>query len=402
MKNRVKYKNTLKMSMLVVSLFIIFFSFVSLWQYKKYEKNFNDKLILIIANIKENYPTIDESKLMQILNSESVDTSLLDKYSLDLNNISLINPNNGLFYKYLLLNISIILSLVLIIILIFIIYERKKSKEINEIIKCIEQINKKNYALNIDKISEDELSILRQEIYKTTIMLKEDAYNSKKDKLELKDSLSNISHQLKTPLTSILIILENLEDNPDMDNKVRLDFIRDIKREIININFLVQSLLKLSKLETNTVHFLNKKILLKDIVLESVKNVSLIAEVKNVKLIVDENETAYVYCDEKWQIEAFSNIIKNCIEHSYTDGVINIRIDENNLYTQVLIKDNGDGISKKDIKHIFDRFYKGENSSHDSIGIGLSLAKTIIEKSNGNVSVTSDKNGTEFVIKYFK
>ena len=391
MKNRVKYKNTLKMSMLVVSLFIIVFSFVSLWQYKKYEKNFNDKLILIISSLKETYPTIDESKLMQILNSESVDTSLLDKYSLDLNNISLINSNNGLFYKYLLLNISIILSLVLIIILIFIIYERK-----------IEQINKKNYALNIDKISEDELSILRQEIYKTTIMLKEDAYNSKKDKLELKDSLSNISHQLKTPLTSILIILENLEDNPDMDNKVRLDFIRDIKREIININFLVQSLLKLSKLETNTVHFLNKKILLKDIVLESVKNVSLIADVKNVKLIVDENETAYVYCDEKWQIEAFSNIIKNCIEHSYTDGVINIRIDENNLYTQVLIKDNGDGISKKDIKHIFDRFYKGENSSHDSIGIGLSLAKTIIEKSNGNISVISDKNGTEFVIKYFK
>lgn len=402
MKNRVKYKKTLKICILIVSLFVIIFSFVNLCQYKKYKKNFNDKLILIISNIKQSYPIIDESELMQVLTSDNVDKSLLNRYSLDLNAIDLINYNNSLFYKYLLINVSIILGLIFIIILVFIIYERKKSKEINEIIKCIEQINKKNYALNIDKISEDELSILKQEIYKTTIMLKEDAYNSKKDKLELKDSLSNISHQLKTPLTSILIILENLEDSPDMDDKIRLDFIRDIKREIININFLVQSLLKLSRLETNTVHFLNKKVLLKDIILKSVKNVSLIADVKNVKLVVNEKGKAFINCDEKWQIEAFSNVIKNCVEHSYAGGIVNITISKNNLYTQVLIKDYGDGISKRDIKHIFDRFYKGENSSYDSIGIGLSLAKSIIEKSNGNISVISDENGTEFIIKYFK
>ena len=126
-------------------------------------------------------------------------------------------------------------------------YNHKREKDIKDIAKCIEEINKKNYELEIDSISEDELSILKNEIYKTTIMLKEAADNSTKDKINLKKSLEDISHQLKTPLTSILVMLDNIIEDPDMDSSIRNDFIVDIKRNVNNINFLVQTLLKLSK-----------------------------------------------------------------------------------------------------------------------------------------------------------
>ncbi len=298
---------------------------------------------------------------------------------------------------------SITISLfVLILVLFFIKYNIKKYKDINEITKCIENINNKVYELHIDKNSEDELSILKNEIYKTTIMLKEEAENSKKDKLELKDSLSNISHQLKTPLTSILIIIDNLIDTSEMNYSMREEFLRDIKREITNINFLVGSLLKIAKLDTNTVNFIEEDVKLEKIVEESIKNVSMLSDLKNVDIKINIINDSIIRCDFKWQIEAITNILKNCVEHSKEDSKIEITISDNKIYSLMEIKDNGVGIDNEDINHIFQRFYKGKNSSNDSIGIGLSLAKTIIDKSNGSINVESGKSGTKFVIKYFK
>ena len=243
---------------------------------------------------------------------------------------------------------------------------------------------------------------MKNEIYKTTIMLKEEAENSKKDKLELKDSLSNISHQLKTPLTSILIIIDNLIDTSEMNYSMREEFLRDIKREITNINFLVGSLLKIAKLDTNTVNFIEEDVKLKKIVEESIKNVSVLSDLKNVDIKINIINDSIIRCDFKWQIEAITNILKNCVEHSKEDSKIEITISDNKIYSLMEIKDNGVGIDKEDINHIFQRFYKGKNSSNDSIGIGLSLAKTIIDKSNGSINVESSKSGTKFVIKYFK
>ena len=145
-----------------------------------------------------------------------------------------------------------------VLISIFLKYNHSKDKKLKEITKYIEEINNKNYKLDIEDNTEDELSILKNEIYKTTIMLKEVAENSMKDKTCLKDSLSDISHQLKTPLTSIIIMLDNILDNPNMDDATKNEFIKDIKREIVNINFLVESLLKISKLDASSVTFINK------------------------------------------------------------------------------------------------------------------------------------------------
>ena len=281
-------------------------------------------------------------------------------------------------------------------------YNYKRKNDIKDIIKYIEQINRRNYELEIDTISEDELSILKNEIYKTAVMLKEAALNSNKDKLNLKKSLEDISHQLKTPLTSILVLLDNLIDEPDMDSSIRNDFIIDIKRNVININFLVQALLKLSKFDANTVHFIKKENDLEMIVKEAIKNVSTLCDLRNINVKLNTLENAKVVCDAKWQIEAITNIIKNAIEHSKDNSSIIINIDNNRVYSKIEVIDFGEGISKRDIKHIFERFYKGENATSNSIGIGLALAKTIIEEDKGSIAVESNESNTKFTIKYFK
>ena len=403
MKNKIKLKKFL----IIITLFsicsMVLFLAINIYEQHIFTKNYNTKIVQIISQVKEEYPDLDENKLMSIINSDKVDLSLLKKYSINIDEDSLILENNKEYHKSLFINIVFLMMIIILLILAFLRFNSKKDKEINEITKYVEEINRKNYKLNIDEMSEDELSILKNEVYKTTIMLKEAAENSNKEKLQLKDSLSDISHQLKTPLTSILIILDNLIDDPDMDKEIREDFIRDIKMEITNISFFVQSILKLSKLDTNTVDFIEEKTYIKDIVDEVVKNLSTLCDLRNIKIITKYKENTKIICDFRWQVEAFSNIIKNCIEHSKDNTNILLEVDENNVYSQVVIKDNGTGIEKEDLPHIFERFYKGKNSSNESCGIGLSLAKSIIEKSNGNIYVESKVGkGSTFTIKYFR
>lgn len=403
MKNKIKLKKFLCTITLFSICLIVLFLAINIYEQHIFTKNYNRKIVQIISQVKEDYPDLDENKLMRIIDSDKVDLSLLKKYSININEDSLILENNKEYHKSLLINIVFLIITIVILILAFLRFNSKKDKEINEITKYIEEINRKNYKLNIDEMSEDELSILKNEVYKTTIMLKEAVENSNKEKLQLKNSLSDISHQLKTPLTSILIILDNLIDDPDMDKEIREDFIRDIKMEITNISFFVQSILKLSKLDTNTVDFIEEKTYIKDIVDEVVKNLSTLCDLRNIKIITKYKENAQIICDFRWQVEAFSNIIKNCIEHSKDNSNILIEVDENNVYSQVVIRDNGTGIDKEDLPHIFERFYKGKNSSNESCGIGLSLAKSIIEKSNGNIYVESKVGkGSTFTIKYFR
>ena len=126
-------------------------------------------------------------------------------------------------------------------------------------------------------------------------------------------------------------------------------------------------------------------------------------KLKNQQIVIEGNENASFIGDYKWQQEAVTNIIKNCIEHNKDNGNIFIKYEENTLFTKIIVRDEGEGISREDLKHIFERFYKGKNSSENSVGIGLALAKNIIEKNNGMISCKSELDkGTEFVIKYMK
>ena len=403
MKNKIRLKQYFISTLIVAICLFVLFLALNIYEYHTYTNNFNNKIGAIVNVIKDKYPEITDKEIITILNSNDFESNdFFTKYGIDINNKSVLLNNDKDYHTFLIVNMSFLSLSIVILLIVFIRYNHKKENDIKEIIKCIEQINKKNYELQIDSMSEDELSILKNEIYKTTIMLKESAENSNKDKMNLKKSLEDISHQLKTPLTSILVMLDNIIEDPDMDINVRNDFVRDIKRNVVNINFLVQALLKLSKFDANTVHFIKKEYNLKSIVNESIKNVSTLCDLRNINIELNIKNDSKIICDSKWQIEAITNILKNSIDHSKDNQKVIINVENNNVYSTVEIKDFGDGISKKDISHIFERFYKGENATSDSIGIGLALAKTIIEEDNGNISVESNKNGTKFTIKYFK
>lgn len=404
MKNKIELKKMCITSCVVIIIFLITFSILIYKQYKTYTYNFNQKIAGIIDNVLEKYPDIEKREIVEILNSsDKTNNEILREYGIELDKDSVILENNTDFQKFIIIDISTLILFILILSIIFFKYNHSESKKINEITKYIEEINRGNYKLNIEENTEDELSILKNELYKITIMLKEVAENSQKDKTTLKDSLSDISHQIKTPITSILIMLDNILSDENMPEDIKKDFIKDIKREIINIKFLVESILKLSKIDSNSIKFIKKEVFIKDIINEAVKNVSMLSELKNIEIIVSGDDSIKTICDLKWQVEAITNILKNCIEHSYENRKIYINYNQNNMYTELKIEDNGTGIDAKDLPHIFERFYKGKNSSSDSVGIGLALSKSIIESNNGYIQVDSKLNkGTTFIIKYLK
>ena len=401
---KLNYKNCIIVIITTILVFTIAISIINYIQYSNYTKNVNIVINEIVNNIQEQYPDVDINKIISILNDENVSNeNILSQYGIDISKDSAILKNDLLYRNNVIMNLSIILIFSIIIIIVFVLYNKRQKNKIKEITNYIEQINNKNYALDIQDNSEDELSVLKNELYKITVMLKEQAENSAKDKINLKNSLEDISHQLKTPLTSITIMLDNILDSPDMDLQTRNEFIKDIYREIANIKFLVQNLLILSKFDANTITFNEKEEKLEDIIEEAKQNVASICDLKNIQIIVEGKEDAKITCDLKWQVEAITNILKNCAEHSNNNTKINVLYSENNMYSEIVIKDEGSGIDQKDLKHIFERFYKGKNSDKDSIGIGLSLAKTIIEKDNGFITVDSELGkGTKFNIKYRK
>lgn len=246
-------------------------------------------------------------------------------------------------------------------------------------------------------------SKLRNELYKITIMLKEEAENAQKEKIGLARSLGDISHQIKTPLTSISIMLDEIKENENMDVETRKKFLFEISRQIEQINFLVISLLKLSKLDANAIEFENEKYDLVMLAKETIKNLEIPLEIKEQKIVIEAKEKSLVTGDYKWTLEAITNIVKNCIEHTAMGKNIYIEIKNSELYVELNISDEGTGISEKDLKHIFERFYKGENSSENSFGIGLSLAKTILEKQNATIKCFSELGkGTTFKIRFYR
>lgn len=403
LENKVHLKKFLLISIIPIIIFLILGNIFFFYRYHSYTQNYNNKIASLVNLLDKEYPDIDRNELISILNSDDkISEDIFSRYGIDIQNESIIIENDRLFSGFIIVYNILFIGLALSIILLYLKHEKNQNKEIKKIVKCIEKINKKNYSINIDENSEDELSILKNELYKITIMLKEDAENSKKDKLKLKDSLSDISHQLKTPLTSINIMLDNILDNPDMDSNTKEKFIQNIKREITNISSLVGEILKLSKFDASVIKFEEQQVFIDDIVKSAISNVEMMAELKNINIEVNNQDNIKLVCDAKWQIEAITNILKNCIEHSKDDSTITIDIDSNKIYKQITIKDNGEGIDEKDLPHIFERFYKGKNSSKDSVGIGLALAKTIIEKDNGSIKVDSKKGKqTTFIIKYY-
>lgn len=390
----------------ITTLIVVLNYIVITNQNKKQQEKVNDVIVNIVGTIKQEYPDLEDEKIIKILNDEENNAikgiGTLQRYGINTEEVYAIDGLKDEKKEILLTSSISIISLTIIVTILIINYKNKKSKKIENIINYIGEINKKNYNLKIEENTEDELSNLTNELYKITIMLKEQAELSKKDKNVLQRSLEDISHQIKTPLTSISIMLDNIKENPQMDLHTRQEFIYEISRQIEWINWLVISLLKLSKLDSNTVDFKHEEINAENLINNVIKNLAIPLDIKQQSVIVTGNNETFIG-DYNWELEALTNIVKNCIEHTPENKKIYINCEKNNFNTKIVIRDEGNGIDREDIKHIFERFYKGKNSSENSVGIGLALSKSIIEKDNGYILCTSEVGkGTTFEIKYIR
>ena len=391
MKERIK----LVLIILVMAIAVEIGNCAIIFKYnKKYQDKINGVISNIIGEITQAYPDVDNEEILKILNGNSSSENgeeLLKKFGIDVNKVQAINELQNQKQEMIVNSIiSNAIFAILIIVVVFI-YQNKQNRKIESIINYIEEINKGNYNLNIEKNTENELSNLSNELYKITVMLKEQAETSDKDKNVLQTSLEDISHQLKTPLTSISIMLDNIRENPQMDNNTRQEFIHEISRQVEWINWLVISLLKLSKLDSGTAIFKTQEINVQELINNVIQNLAIPLDIKQQNIIVNTNNKNVSFMgDYNWQLEAITNIVKNCIEHTPENKNIYISYEQNNFYTKIVIQDEGCGINSKDIKHIFERFYKGQNSSSDSVGIGLALAKSIIERDNGYIICSSE------------
>jgi len=293
-----------------------------------------------------------------------------------------------------------ITSIILIIASLLFTYWR--YREIEKLSSYLRKIAAGDFYLDLRENHEGELSILKSEIYKVTKMLSEHRDKLNQDKEALTEAISDISHQLKTPLTSMMMMADflNLENlAPDK----RKDFVNKIQTQLERIEWLVSSLLKLSKIDAGTAQFKKERIHVDKLIHKSIQPILIPMEVKDITLHISGDSNVSFIGDMNWSSEAILNIVKNCVEHTEQGGTISISFFDNPMYTEIQIEDNGKGIEKEDLPYVFKRFYKGKNSSDDSVGIGLAMAHSIIKKQNGDIDVKSKVGkGTKFIIKFYK
>lgn len=375
----------------VVSIVFLFILLIFIYKLDKYYKN---EVINVYAKVSNGvikvYPEL-EDEIIDSLMSDNNDKTILEKYGIN-------NKINILDTKKIYIEIIIIYLLVIIVIsTIYIIHNIYVFKKIKGLSIYTTKILNDDYSMDIRNYDEGDISNLKNDLYKMTIKLKETRDIELKEKKYLETTLEDISHQLRTPLTSMNVGLEVLSGNVDAITKK--EFIQMEKKNLDRIEWLVTSLLKMSRLDSGTVLLVDKKEDLSKIIDNALEPIKIPIELKGISLINEVDKNLKIKVDENWVREAFINVLKNAYEH--TNSLIKIVSSDNPIYTEVKIIDDGAGISNTDLPHIFERFYKG-STNKESIGIGLNMAKKIIEKENGNISVQTSNNGTTFIIKFYK
>lgn len=277
---------------------------------------------------------------------------------------------------------------------------KKRNDKINELNNYLSLMCSGNFDLDIMDNSEGEMSILKNNLYKIMTLLKTQNEQLNTDKLYLADSLADISHQLKTPLTSMMVMSDLLKDEKNEDK--RNEFLSIIEVQLDKMKWLITNLLKISKLDAGTTEFKHEKFNISPVLEKSLKPFYVTCDIREIEIDNEINDFEFVG-DDNWTGEAIENIIKNCIEHTENNGTIKFFSERTNVYNSLFIQDNGCGISKEDLPHIFERFYHGKNSSSESVGIGLALAKTVLEKEKGDIIVNSELGkGSIFELRFYK
>ena len=299
--------------------------------------------------------------------------------------------------------LSVILGLCVIALVIYIMLDKiRRKKEIDELIEFLTKVQDRDSFPELGLEAEGRMLILRSEIYKLASTLQEQYSGEVKKNTYMAEMLSNISHQIKTPLTAINLMTDALK-NGNLDESQRRRCIANITAQTDHITWLVRTLLTLAEIDAGVLVLKKESVPVKELVDGIVSGIAIEADIKDVAIELDISEKDEIICDKRWTSEALSNIIKNSLQHTEAGGRIKISSEETNISVNMRIEDNGCGISKKDLPNIFERFYHGGKSDPNSNGIGLSLAKQIINSQNGTISCESEEGkGTVFEIKIYK
>ncbi len=361
----------------------------------------------IIGNILTDRPELEEEIIDIITQGNSKENielgrEILSKYNynsnITLKNEPIINESIKYIFNINWIYICIILILSMILALS---YFKKIYEDIKDMTDYVYNSSEgRNFEMK-NRNQEGQIGLLKTELIKMTNILKEKVELLNNEKIFLNNTISDISHQLKTPMTSLIILNDLMYE--DLPKETKIEFLDKMKSQLNRMEWLVKSMLKLSKVEAKVINFEKKEVKINELIKRSVAPSLIPMEIKDIKLSISGDENTSYRGDINWSSEALVNIIKNCVEHTPQGGKIDINYNQNPLYSEVVIKDSGEGIDKKDLPHIFKRFYKGKTSKEDSVGIGLAMAKSIIESQNGDIYVESEKNkGPEFHIIFHK
>ncbi|NFJ85020.1 HAMP domain-containing histidine kinase [Clostridium botulinum] len=398
-------------------IFILFAILTTIFikaELNKLNKDYINQNTLIVGNILSKHPELEDEVILSLNSNKDarynqeknykIGKKVLEKYSYDENLDIYKNPILNNFSMNFIYRIIIYFGVAIIIIYI-IIYDKfkyfyKKAEIFNE---ASEDIMEGHFSKFIDENKEGDFYILSSKFNLMSNRLEESLLNLKKEKIFLKNIISDISHQLKTPLSSLIMFNELMKDE-NMPIEDRKNFLKLSDEQLRRMEWLIINLLKIGRLEAGVVEFRRENNPLYVTVNKALAGLSEKAKEKSQQVIVDIDEDVYFKHDMDWTAEAISNIIKNSIEHTDNYGQIKISCEETPISLTISIKDNGEGIPEKLQNKIFERFYKGENSVNpSSIGIGLSLTKSIMESQNGSIIVESEMGeGTEFIITFLK
>lgn len=280
------------------------------------------------------------------------------------------------------------------------VYTRRRYQRLYELNNYLALVCSGRYDLDICSNTEGELSILSNNLYKVITLLRTQNDLLAQDKVRLADSLADISHQLKTPLTSMMMMTDLLREETDPEKQT--EFIEVMETQLGRMRWLILNLLKLSKLDAGTIELRNEKKSLISTLQEAMQPFLVMMELKEITLL-DQTEDFSYKGDQHWTAEAIGNIIKNCIEHMEKGGRLTLRTARTHIYDALYITDDGCGIAPKDLPHIFERFYQGSSPSGESVGIGLALSKAILEKERASIRAKSTEGkGTTFELRFYK
>jgi signal transduction histidine kinase len=358
----------------------------------------------IVGTVVQSYPEA-EAQIMQGLGSPEVDAlnlgnQVLEKYGLGNQSTSDTAVAASLLARLLPATLTLIGLVCAGFVLLLMRYQRAVSGQVAGLSEYLRRIESGDYSLDVRDNGEGNFSLLKNDLYKVTVRLREQAELLQKDKTALSNLVADISHQIKTPLTSLGVLVDLLADDPPETE--RRSFVERLRMQLGRIQWLIVALLRLARLDAGTAAFRSESVALGELVRRALLPLQIPIEIKNQRLNIRGDEAAGFVGDLNWSTEALTNVVKNCIEHTPEDGTIEITYHANALYAEIVVSDNGEGIATRDLPNIFNRFYRSESADENSVGIGLALAKAILNAQGGDITVSSQPGaGTSFSIRVF-